>query len=129
MQTESRGPEVAAHEELLRAITCLSWWVSAEKRVSSAAFTVTSPFSVHVRSLTTDSEFLGKFAEGAGAVMFICGPARAIGFDTRHESDEYDPDDRAHAHVYYDPNQGKRKTNAKKLALMTIAIKEPTAPE
>jgi hypothetical protein len=39
MSEPERGTEVPASETLSRAITSRDWWVAAENRVSSAAFT------------------------------------------------------------------------------------------
>jgi hypothetical protein len=49
-------------------------------------------------------------------VAFNCGDARDLGFDPRRKPDPNYPDNQAHANVYFDGSDSKRKTHAKKLA-------------
>jgi hypothetical protein len=52
--------------------------------------------------------------------LFNCGQARRLGFETRDELDPAQPDNLAHAHVYflgYDTfNEKQRKKKARQLA-------------
>ena len=121
-----QGPAVPENEDLFRGITTPDWWLADEKRPSSAAFRVTPPFSVDIVSLAGSPEFtLGHLPAGCGLVMFNTGKARALGFDARHETDEENPENKAHAHVYTALVGNPRKAAAKKLVALCTVVREP----
>jgi hypothetical protein len=124
------GPPVPDGEDLFRLITTPDWWVAEQNRPSSAAFTAV-PFSVNIASLTTLEETLRQLSDDlghpdGGVVAFLCGTARGLGFDTRHEPDPLFPDNTAHAHVYYSGGTSSRKKNARKLADACRTIHPPS---
>jgi hypothetical protein len=126
-----RGPSVDGAEDLHRFITTPDWWVKNVQppRPSSAAFD--SPrFSLNVASLTTVEESTRQLHEDlnclrGGIVSFNCGVARGFGFDTRQELDENAPNNRAHAHVYYDGTSSSCKKNARELAALCETVLVP----
>ena len=117
------GPEVAADETLLRAITCPEWWDPDGRYLSSAAFGWPK-VSVSVRSKVTDeSVVLARFAPGTGLASFNCGKARELGFDA-HEEPEHGLDD--HAHLYsHQLSSSRRKKQARSLADAVTIFREP----
>lgn len=111
---ESRGPQVPADEDAYRAILYPQWWCEAEDRPSSAAFD--SPvFSVDVASRTTPQQTAARFKQVMRLVMFNCGSARELGFDTCSEADPYFPQNEAHAHVYFDAYHNHGRKGRKRL--------------
>lgn len=126
---DARGPEVDAKEDLYRMITTKTWWVAGEGRPSSAAFDEPK-FSVNVASLTSVDESLRQLREvlgkpNGGLVVFNCGEARDLGFDARLELDEQYPNNTAHAHVYYEGGEGRKK-KARQLAKQCRVAVAPT---
>ena len=126
----ARGPLVDASEDLFRCITTRDWWVSDAGRPSSAAFDEPK-FSVNIASLTTVAETEAQLKEqlgkpDGGIVSFHCGRARELGFDARKEIDEQFPDNKAHAHVYYDGGRSSRKKSARRLAEECVTILTPS---
>jgi hypothetical protein len=121
--TEGRGPPVDDAEQLLRVIG-VEWWLAAEGRVSSAAFSWPK-FSVDRASMTTPEATLARFSPGSGIAEFNCGGARNLGFDTRAEPENGND---AHAHVYCDHPNNKRKAAARKLAEACIIRRVPGPP-
>lgn len=122
---ELSGPEVPAGESLRRAITSRDWWVSAENRISSAAFTF-PVFSVDMASLATHEQTLSRFKPGAGLVEFNAGAARQLGFDARQEIDGNFPGNLAHANVYCTLPKNERKRRAQQLVSLTTVVRVPT---
>lgn len=122
---EPSGPEVPENETLRRAITSHDWWVAAENRISSAAFTF-PVFSVDMTSLATREQTLSRFRIGAGLVEFNTGSARQLGFDARQEIDARFPDNLAHANVYCVLAKNERKRRAQQLVALTSVIRVPT---
>jgi hypothetical protein len=125
-----RGPQVDATEDLYRCITTPDWWLANAGRPSSAAFHEPK-FSVNVASLTTLAETERQLREqlgkpDAGIVSFQCGRARELGFDARHEIDDRFPDNKAHAHVYYDGGRSSRKKKARRLAEECVTVLAPS---
>lgn len=118
---DSRGPEVDRAEELYRAITVSAWWIADRAQpVSSAAFSW-PVFSANIASIMTFEDAIRHLREilkcpDGGLVAFNVGNAQDLGFDPRKEPDLDYPDNRAHANVYSDGSDSKRKTRAKKLA-------------
>ncbi len=112
------GPLVADTEDVYRALLYPSWWVEEERRPSSAAFDE-AIFSVDVKSRTTPQQTAARFKDVTHLAEFNCGRARTIGFETRDELDPNQPDNLAHAHVYFlgysDTNSNQRKKKARKL--------------
>jgi hypothetical protein len=115
------GPEVDRKEDLYRAIITSTWWIDGrDQPLSSAAFSWPT-FSVNIESLMTFDEAVRhlravlKCPKG-GLALFNCGRARDLGFDPRKEPDPNHPENQAHANVYSDGADSKRKTRAKKLA-------------
>ena len=92
----------------------------AAQPLSSAAFSW-PVFSVNLASLMSLEDAVRhlrevlKSAKG-GIVAFNCGDAKGLGFDPRKEPDPNYPQNEAHANVYSDGSDSKRKTRAKKLA-------------
>lgn len=129
-ETDARGPQVDAAEELYRLITTPDWWVADAERPSSAAFDEPK-FSVNVASMTTVDETQRQLCDdlnrpNGGIVSFGSGDARTLGFDARHEIDDTFPENEAHAHVYYDGGRSSRKKNARRLAHRARTIVKPT---
>jgi hypothetical protein len=112
----AHGPPVADEEDVYRAILYPWWWVESENRPSSAAFDY-DVFSVDRKSLTTPGKTAARFREISRLVEFNCGKAREIGFDTRDEVDPRNPENLAHARVYF-MSKGGRKGRAKRLAVL-----------
>lgn len=130
LEADARGPQVDADEALYRLITTPDWWVAEQKRPSSAAFDEPK-FSVNVASLSTVEETRQQLHDNlkrpeGGIVSFQCGRARELGFDARLERDEAFPNNKAHAHVYYDGTRNSRKKNARRLAQECQLILEPS---
>ncbi len=129
---DERGPLVHESERLLRAIVTSKWWVQSDPpRVSSFAFKVDSPFSVNVASLMGVDEAVDHMKEvlhrPEGAIVsFDCGDARALEFDARQEIDPGDPDNEAHANVYYNGSNASRKKKAKQLAERCVVEHMPS---
>jgi hypothetical protein len=122
-----RGPAVPDHEDLFRGIPTEAWWVPEEKRPSSAAFRVDSPFSVDIVSLAGSPEStLAHLPPGSGLVQFNSGNARLVGFDARQELDPDYPENLAHAHVYTALTGNGRKKAAQKLVGLCTVVREPT---
>lgn len=124
MPEAAYGPQVPAEEHLNRVITSPRWWVAAENRVSSAAFTF-PVFSVDMSSLAAPEVTLARFREGCGIVQFIAGPARTLGFDARVELDGRFPENHAHANVYCALPKSERKRRAQELVGLTTVIQKP----
>lgn len=127
-----RGPQVAPHEELYRAIHISDWWdLSVEPpRVRSSAFNFSKPFSVHLASIIGLDGAIRHMIEilkrpQGGIISFQCDKARSLGFDARQESDPNHPDNTAHANVYYDGSNNSRKRAAKRLAEQCQTVHEP----
>jgi hypothetical protein len=83
-----------------------------------------------VVSLTTIEETTRQLHDdlnrpNGGIVAFNCGYARSLGFDARQEMDELFPENKAHAHVYYDAGKSSRKKNARRLASQCRIVVEP----
>ncbi len=99
----SAGPPVPDSENAYRAILAQSQWNYEKDCPSSAAFD-DDYFSVELSSRTLPSEIVERKRRQGKTVLFVvqfnCGEARKIGFDTRDERDDVDPDNIAHAHVY-----------------------------
>ena len=106
-ESKDRGPAVAGHEMLYRAITYPRFWNSLERRVSSAAFAY-PVFSVDRALLISVEDSLRKFRKGCGLTRFNYGQARELGFDAREEADDRFPANVAHAHVYCDFGSNQR---------------------
>jgi hypothetical protein len=113
------GPLLADAEDVYRAILYPHWWVEEKDRPSSAAFD-DETFSVDVKSRTTPQQTAGRFRAVTRLADVDCGEARAIGFESRDEPDPAQPDNLAHAHVYFldyhATNPSQRKKKARKLA-------------
>jgi hypothetical protein len=113
------GPLLADTEDLYRAILYPHWWVDERSRPSSAAFDE-AIFSVDVKSRTTPQQTAARFQNVTRLAEFNCGQAGRLGFEARDELDPAQPDNHAHAHVYFlgyhTYNQKQRKTKARKLA-------------
>jgi hypothetical protein len=123
-EAPSPGPGVDGNDELYRGITTPDWWVAAEGRPSSAAFSFPK-FSVDVASRTTVEQTLGHLRPSSGLVSFPCGKARDLGFDARLEIDPNFPENLAHAHVYCDFGKSRRKTRAQELAMLCTTVIVP----
>jgi hypothetical protein len=113
------GPLLADTEDVYRAILCLEWWSEERRRPSSAAFDA-EVFSVDVKSKTTPQQTAARFRSVTRLAEFNCGDARELGFESRDELDPKEPDNLAHAHVYFldyrATNPSQRKKKARKLA-------------
>ena len=127
-----RGPQVAPHEELYRALYYSGWWdlSVAPPRVSSFAFKVETPFSVNIASIIGLVGAIRHMIEilnrpQGGIVSFQCGNARSLGFDARQEPDPKYPENTAHANVYYNGSNNGRKKAAKRLAAQCKIVHEP----
>ena len=119
---DARGPQVDAAENLYRAIHLSRWWNGevAPPRPRSAAFNWPK-FSVNIASEIGEKGAVRHMVEVLGCpegaiVSFNCGQARDLGFNARRELDEDYPENKAHAHVYYDGSNSSRKVRAKRLA-------------
>jgi hypothetical protein len=128
--SDARGPQVDASEDLYRCITTRDWWVADAGRPSSAAFDEPK-FSVNLASLATVEETARQLREelkkpAGGIVSFNCGRARSLGFDAREEIDEAFPGNLAHAHVYYEGGRSRRKKNARRLAQERVTVLVPS---
>lgn len=116
---QTRGPPVDAAETLYRFVPVASFWVAVENRPSSSLFDDPPRVSVNVASLTTLEQCRQQLVDElqkpeGGMVAFLCGLARDLGFDARHEPERGNP---AHAHLYCDAIPPKqRKKNAQRLA-------------
>jgi hypothetical protein len=117
-------------EDVYRAILSPDWWPDGMNRPSSAAFD-DPVFSVDVKSRTTPRETAARFRNVTRIAEFNCGRARGIGFETRDELDPNQPDNLAHAHVYflgYDAFSNKeRKKKARRLAEICIEVAIPAS--
>ncbi len=129
---DSRGPQVDPREDLYRAVDVPEWWdlSVAPPRVRSFAFKVHSPFSVNIASIIGLDGALHHMEDvlhcpDGGIVSFNCGDARSIRFDARQELDPQYPDNKAHAHVYYDGTNSRRKRDAKAMAEMCVTVHRP----
>ena len=120
----SRGPEVPAHEDLLRGIICANWWDAEEKHLSSAIFGF-EKFSAYIESMTSVSAQAAQLRAGSGMIRFSCGAARALAFDARHEPEG---GDESHSNVYCDLNSRQRKKRARSLVQVSAVLIEPTFP-
>ncbi|MGO9596669.1 MAG: hypothetical protein ACLP7Q_01460 [Isosphaeraceae bacterium] len=113
------GPLLADTEDVYRAILYPDWWSEERKRPSSAAFDA-PVFSVDVKSKTTPQQIAARFRNVTRLAEFNCGEGRALGFESRDELDPNQPDNLAHAHVYFldyhATNPSQRKKKARKLA-------------
>lgn len=130
---DSRGPQVAPAEDLYRAIHVPDWWDRSvdPPRVRSFAFKVASPFSVNVASQIGLDGAVRHLHEvlccpWGGIVRFNAGTARSLGFDARHELDPEYPENKAHAHVYFDGSPSSRKRAAKLLAEACRTVHPPS---
>ncbi len=127
---ERRGPAVDDCEALHRLIATPDWW--HDDRPSSAAFKA-AKFSVNVASLATLEATTRQLCEDLGCpeggiVSFKCGDSRELGYDPRLELDELNPENHAHAHVYFDGPTSQRMKSAKRLALRCDVLLRPTFP-
>ncbi len=129
---DSRGAQVDPREGLYRALEVPDWWDLAADppRARSFAFKVNSPFSANVASMIGLAGAVRHMEEvlhcsDGGIVLFNCGQARAVGFDARHELDPQYPENKAHANVYYDGPNSRRKRDAKVLAEMCETVHKP----
>jgi hypothetical protein len=106
-------------EDVYRAILYPHWWVQERNGPSSAAFD-DAVFSVDVKSKTTPQQTAVRFRNVNRLAEFNCGEARVIGFESRDELDPAQPDNLAHAHVYFldyqTTGENQRKKKARKLA-------------
>jgi hypothetical protein len=113
------GPLLADSENVYRAILYPSWWVEDKHRPSSAAFDE-EMFSVDVKSRTTPLLTAARFRSIIRIAEFKCGEGKAIGFESRDELDPNQPDNLAHAHVYFldyhSTSPSQRKKRARSLA-------------
>ena len=113
------GPLLDDGEDVYRAILSPTWWVEERNGPSSAAFD-DAVFSVDVKSRTTPQQTAARFRNVNRLAEFNCGEGRAIGFESRDELDPAQPDNAAHAHVYfldyYATNPSQRKKKARRLA-------------
>src|SRR4051794_27428627 len=109
------GPLLSDSEDVYRAVLYPHWWVDEKNRPSSAAFDE-EVFSVDVKSKTTPQETAARFRNVTRLAEFNCGEGRAIGFESRDELDPIQPDNLAHAHVYFLGSPTQRKKKARKLA-------------
>jgi hypothetical protein len=120
-----RGSLIADTEDVYRAILYPHWWVEEKNRPSSAAFDEAF-FSVDVKSKTTPQQTSARFRNVTRLAEFNCGRAKEIDFETRDELDPNQPDNLAHAHVYflgYDSfNEKQRKKKARKLAELCLEV-------
>jgi hypothetical protein len=123
-----QGRSVDDGEDLYRALTVQKWWKEEENRVSTAAFSHQSFFSVYVASVAKSPEaVLRNFDPGTGLVAFNCGRAKQCGcVDVRLEKDEQDPDNEAHAHVYTPSQNTERKRVARRLVEICTLIVKPS---
>ena len=117
-------------EDVYRAILSPDWWPDGMSRPSSAAFD-DPVFSVDVKSRTTPRKTAARFRNVTRIAEFNCGRARGIGFETRDELGPNQPDNLAHAHVYflgYDTFSNKeRKKKARRLAEMCMEVAIPAS--
>jgi hypothetical protein len=120
MPVEPTGPLVEDSEDAYRAILYPRHWAEGHNRPSSAAFD-DEVFSVDLKSRTTPRKTAARFRMTLHLVEFPCGEARTLGFETRDERDPEQPDNDAHAHVYYRGGV-KRKTQARKLAELCLVV-------
>jgi hypothetical protein len=120
MSVQPFGPLVADIENVYRAILYPLQWAEAQNRPSSAAFD-DEVFSVDRASQSTPQQTAGRFRMTLHLVEFNCGEAKELGFETRDELDPEQPDNPAHAHVYYRAAL-KRKTQARKLAGLCVIV-------
>jgi hypothetical protein len=97
------GPQVPASEDAYRPILTMLHWSAEDDRPSSACFD-TDYLSVELCSRTSASDSARRQQVRDRTVFYVvrfnCGAAREIGFDTRDERDDIDPDNSAHAHLY-----------------------------
>lgn len=118
-ERNERGPLLPDSDNVYRAILSPTWWPDDSDRPSSAAFS-DDIFSVDVKSRTTPQETASRFRNVTRLAEFNCGEAKAIGFEARDEPDPNQPDNLAHAHVYFldfhATNKNQRKIKARKLA-------------
>jgi hypothetical protein len=122
------GSPVDDEEELYRVIGP-EWWLLAEDRVSSAAFSF-PVFSVDIASIAGSPQAsLARFRQGSGLVVFSCRDVRLVGSDVRRELDPADPANHAHAHVYMPQSGGKRKAAARKLVERCRVLVKPKMAE
>jgi hypothetical protein len=120
MPVEPSGPLVDDSENVYRAILYPLQWAEGQNRPSSAAFD-DNVFSVDRKSKSTPETTASRFRMIFHLVEFNCGEARGLDFETRDELDPEQPDNDAHAHVYY-RGVVKRKTQARKLAERCIIV-------
>lgn len=120
------GRAVDENEQLYRAIMHPSWWVPAERRISSAAFKRDPVFSVDVASISGSPEAtLARFLPGTGLASFACRVAIRLGLAVRIEPDPLFPENDAHAHVYMPTERKNRMKIAMQLAQACSIVKEP----
>jgi len=120
MPIEPTGPPVEDSEDAYRAILYPMHWAEGQNRPPSAAFD-DEVFSVDLKSRTTPRRTAARFRITLHLVEFNCGEAKNLGFETRDELDPEQPENEAHAHVYY-RGTAKRKTQARKLAGFCIVV-------
>ncbi|MBX9656384.1 hypothetical protein K2Y11_22440 [bacterium] len=108
-------PAIDDTDDLIRYLTNPKWYVKEERRISSAAFSF-ERFSVDVDRLTTWTDRVATFYPGTGAVSLECIVVRSNNADAILETDENDPSNAAHAHVYYQCGASARKRAAKRIA-------------
>lgn len=122
------GSLIADTEDVYRAILSPEWWPDGMVRPSSAAFDE-AVFSVDVKSRTTPQATAARFRNVTRIAEFNCGQAKGIGFETRDELDPNQPENLAHAHVYflgYDTfSRNERKKKARKLAELCVEVAVP----
>src|SRR6266404_9657520 len=106
---EDRLPAVAGEESIYRIATERSGWVATDGTISSGAFCF-EYFSAEIASrVTRPEDSLSRVPGACAVIVFNCGCARGVGFDTRDERDDAHPDNIAHVHVYVDGTRSDRK--------------------
>jgi len=119
------GLPVPDTEDLFRCLTHAKWWNDTANRVSSAAFSW-PVFSVDIVSISGSEEAtLKPFKPGTGLVIFNCGRSREKGCDPRHELDEKQPENKAHAHAYMPVQSGQRKRAVQHLIDICTVRRKP----
>ena len=119
MAPQPSGPVLDDSEVLYRAILYVQHWDSSKSRASSAAFD-DPVFSVDRACKSTPGETRKRFRSVLRLVEFQSGAAKNCGFDPRDELDPNQPNNPAHAHVYFpkynELGAKKRKGHARRLA-------------
>lgn len=121
-----RGPPVPDADTLHRVITPAAAAVWFPNGVLSSAALSFPVFSADIARLSPTEQTLARWPPGSGIVAFLCGQARQLGFDARHEP-ELGND--AHANVYNDFPANERKRRARRLAAACAVVVVPVPPE